>query len=154
MSEVIWKQPEIVRWSQRLLDSYEQLLGRSLIERKGSIQEQAQSLFLVPFVVVSHGIQSDPIFNYGNQTALDLWEITWQELTQTPSRLTAEPPNQEERQKLLRQVTEKGYIEHYQGIRISRTGKRFLIKDVTVWNMLNDGRYIGQAATYRHWSFL
>ena len=31
------------------------------------------------------------MLNYGNRAALTLWEMSWEELTRTPSRLTAEP---------------------------------------------------------------
>ena len=58
----------------------------------------------MPFVVASHGLQDDPILNYGNQVALDLWEMNWEQFTQTPSRLTAEPVNREERARMLEQA--------------------------------------------------
>jgi hypothetical protein len=35
----------------------------------------AQFLFEAPFVVVSHGIEANPILNYGNKKALTLWEL-------------------------------------------------------------------------------
>ena len=89
----LWQQPEIIRWSQILAQSYRQLLGRKLVDRSNTPEELAEALFHAPFVVVSHGTQADPILNYGNLKALQLWSLSWQELTQTPSRLTAEPVN-------------------------------------------------------------
>ncbi|MDB5385794.1 MAG: hypothetical protein JWM11_1440, partial [Planctomycetaceae bacterium] len=77
--------------SQILLNSYRLWTKRELIPRCGSELEQAKVLFESPFVVVSHGTQPDPILNYGNRTALELWEIDIPTLLQTPSRLTAEP---------------------------------------------------------------
>ncbi len=155
MRTQVWEKPAVIDWIQLLLDSYEKLLGYPLIEHGGEGREVSKTLFFAPFVLVSHGTQADPIFNYGNQTALSLWEMTWDELTRTPSRLTAEPPNQQEREELLKQVTEQGFVKNYQGIRISKTGKRFRIEDVTVWNIFTrEGIYRGQAATYRHWSYL
>ena len=59
-----------------------------------------------PFVLVAHGTEADPVLNYGNATALALWEMSWEELTRTPSRLTAEAPNREERARLLATVAE------------------------------------------------
>ncbi len=91
MPEEVWRQPEIIIWSQLLLDSYEKLLGHQLIERKANTEEQAKALFFAPFVVASHGTEADPIYNYGNQVLLDLWERGWDDLTKTPSRLSAEP---------------------------------------------------------------
>jgi MEKHLA domain len=51
----------------------------------------AEELFAAPFVIVSHDTQADPVLNYGNRAALTLWEMSWEELTRTPSRLTVEP---------------------------------------------------------------
>ena len=76
-------------------------------------------------MLVSHGMETDPVLNYGHRAAQTLWEMTWAELTRTPSRLTAEAPNREERARLLATVTAQGYIDNYSGIRISKTGRRF-----------------------------
>ena len=47
----------------------------------------------------------------------------------------------------LRQVAERGYVDDYEGIRISKSGKRFPIADVTVWQLIDvDGTIRGQAA--------
>ena len=87
----IWSNPVVVEWTQRLLNSYRHWTSRELIERIGEPEVQAYRLFQAPFVVVSHGAETDPVLNYGNQIALDLWEMRWDQLVQTPSRLTAEP---------------------------------------------------------------
>ena len=55
-----------VQW---LLDSFARLLGRELMARAGSVEEQAERLLHAPFVVVSHGTEADPILNYGNASA-------------------------------------------------------------------------------------
>lgn len=64
-------------------------------------QQQAQALFDAPSVVVSHQTQADPVLCYGNKRALALWEMDLPTLTSTPSRLTAEPVERAERQRLL-----------------------------------------------------
>jgi hypothetical protein len=105
--------------------------------------------------VVSNGLQDDPILNYGNNAALALWEMTWNELTHTPSRLTAEPPNQVERAQMLQLASQQGFIDDYRGIRISKTGKRFLVESAIVWNVVDSqGCKLGQAATFSQWRFL
>lgn len=150
----IWQQPEIIRWSQIMAESYQRLLGKNLIDSVDSPEELAKALFHAPFVLVSHGTQADPIFNYGNQTALQLWSLSWSEFIKTPSTSSAEPVNRAERGAMLKQAEEQGYIENYQGSRISRTGKRFLIKQVTIWNLTNEsGHKCGQAATYPVWEW-
>ncbi len=155
MIEKIWQQPEIIAWTDVLLDSYERLLENQLIKKNKNGAERAKELFFAPFVVVSHGREKDPILNYGNQIALDLWQMNWQDFITTPSRLTAEPINQEERQKILSKVTQDGFIDNYQGVRISSTGRRFAIEKAIIWNLVDgDNRPCGQAATFSHWSFL
>jgi hypothetical protein len=124
-----------------------------LLVRSGSIEDQAEALFAAPFVVVSHGAEPDPILNYGNQAALDLWEMEWEQLIHMPSRQTAEPVNQVERAHMLRLVEEQGYYDRYRGVRISATGRRFIVEGAVVWTVMDEqGRRIGQAATFSSWS--
>jgi hypothetical protein len=138
---------------QLMLDSFARLLGRDLIPRDGSPAEQAERLFRVPFVVVSHGTEADPILNYGNAAALALWEFTPEELRRTPSRLTAEPVHRDERARLMERTRRDGYVDDYSGIRISTTGRRFRIERAIVWNLADAaGIPRGQAATFAHWT--
>lgn len=154
MYEEIWKQPQIVLWSQILLNSYEKRLKQPLIEKDEPLV-QAKALFFAPFIVVSHGTQNDPILNYGNQMALKLWEMTWDELIAMPSRLTAEPIARQEREKMLALAARQGYIDNYSGIRIAKSGKRFLIEEAIIWNLTDpQEQACGQAATFSKWSFL
>jgi hypothetical protein len=151
----IYQPPEIVRWSCCLVSSYRQWLGRDLIALHEDDRLLAQRLFKAPFVVVSHGMQADPILNYGNLTALELWEMDWSQFTQTPSRQTAEPVHRDERATMLAQLNAQGYIDNYQGIRISSRGRRFRIEQAIVWNVVDaDGARLGQAATFAQWQFL
>lgn len=148
-----WAHPSIISWSQLLLDSFYRWIGRDLIERNSSPTKQAQALFGAPFVVISHGTEPDPILNYGNQAALDLWEMTWEQMTRTPSRQTAEPVDQEERTRMLALAEEQGYFTGYRGVRISATGRRFVVEGATVWNVLDHrNQLVGQAGTFSHWS--
>jgi hypothetical protein len=138
-----------------LLRSFAHWTGRSLIDPTLSESEQARQLFIAPFAVVSHNTAPDPIFNYGNQTALKLFELSWDEFTALPSRQSAEPMQQDERAQLLAQVTQQGYVDNYRGVRITKSGRRFLIEKGLVWNLLDEnGAYYGQAATFSEWSFL
>ncbi len=154
-TESYWNNPKIIQWTQYLLDSYILLVKQELIPRDGTPTDQAERLFNSTFVVASHGLQDDPVLNYGNQTALDLWEMDWDTFTQTPSRLTAEPVNREERARMLQQAQMQGYISDYRGVRISRTGKRFIVEQAMIWNIQQlDGTALGQGATFFTWEFL
>lgn len=138
-----------------LARSYKHLTGRDLVSGALNARDLAERIFNAPFVVVSHGTETDPVLNYGNLAAQKLWEMSWDEFTHTPSRLTAEAPNREERARLLSAVTARGYIDDYSGIRISKTGRRFKIGQATVWNLItDDGSPCGQAATFSRWEFL
>jgi len=146
------------RWiahSQALLDSFRERVGRELILRGGDAGEQAKRLFDAPLIVVSHGTEADPILNYGNATALSLWELSPQELLATPSRLTAQAEVREAREHVLAETARKGFVSGYTGVRVSRTGRRFRIVDATIWNVTDaDGRPFGQAASFARWEAL
>ncbi|BFU89290.1 MAG: MEKHLA domain-containing protein [Nitrospira sp.] len=150
---VQWNEPRIVQWSQWLLDSYRHWTGNELIERAGDRNQQARTLFEASFVVVSHGVEPDPILNYGNQTALDLWELSWDRFIKTPSRLTSEADDRAERGRMLERAKLNGYFDGYRGVRISSTGRRFLVEHALIWNVIDSiGNPIGQAATFSQWS--
>lgn len=151
----IWQKPEIITWSQVLLDSYEKLLGHQLIERNGNAEAQAKALFFAPLVVASHGTQADPILNYGNQKALALWEMTWDNFTKTPSRMTAEPEIREDRKQMLSQAVSQDFMEINKFVRITSRGRRFLVDKAIVWNLFDArNKPCGQAATFSKWEFL
>jgi hypothetical protein len=138
---------------QLLLDSFARLLGRELLDRSGTPARQARQLWQAPFIVVSHGTEADPVLTYGNAAALALWEMSWAELTQTPSRLTAEPVHRDERARLLARTQVQGFVDDYSGIRISKTGRRFRIEQAIVWNLTDAvGNQLGQAATFDRWT--
>ena len=147
--------PEIISHSKLLYDSFASVTGRTLLEGQFTPEEIAGQLYEAPFVLLSHGTQPDPIFNYANKTAQRLWEMDWQQFTQLPSRLSAEPVAVAERQAMLEEAKRKGYISDYNGVRISSTGRRFIIKDAILWNIYDSaGTYQGQAATFKEWEFL
>ena len=138
----------------RLLASYRHFTGRDLLgeDRDGSLQD-ARSLYRAPIFVASHGGGEDPVFNYGNLTAQRLFELDWAAFTSMRSRFTAEAPNRAERARLLERVRVDGFIDDYAGVRISATGRRFRIEGATVWTVLDEeGRAIGQAATFAKWT--
>jgi MEKHLA domain len=153
MTALPWQQPAVIEHSQRLLTSFHHWTGQMLID--AAPESLAQRLFEADFVVVSHGTQADPIFNYGNQAALDLWEFDWDRFTQLPSRRSAEPVSQAERDRLLATAQSRGYSRDYRGIRISRSGRRFWIEDVVLWTVLDERQQpCGQAATFSSWRFV
>jgi hypothetical protein len=137
------------------MDSYRRWTGKSLLDEAVQSGRPFDRLFQAPIVVLSHGTEADPVLNFGNRAALRLWEMDWETFTRTPSRLTAEPMEREERDLFLRAVSDNGYVDHYTSVRISSTGRRFYIMQATVWNLLDDpGELRGQAAAFREHRFI
>ena len=154
-ADLIWKTDFVIAHTACLARSLKHCTGRDLLPDIRDANELAQKVFAAPFVLVSHGTEFDPILNYGNRAALELWKMSWDELTQTPSRFTAEAPNREERARLLAEVTRQGFIDNYSGVRISKSGQRFRIARATVWNLIaENGEPCGQAAMFDQWEFL
>jgi hypothetical protein len=151
----IWQADFVKVQTARLARSLKHWTGRELLPGISDPVELAQKVFEAPFVLVSHGTEADPVLNYGNAAALALWEMSWEELKRTPSRLTAEAPNREDRAKLLETVSRYGFIDDYSGVRISKSGRRFRIERATVWNLLTtEGNPCGQAAMFDRWEFI
>lgn len=138
-----------------LHSSFRHYVGRDLAGLAWQGESTALALHQSPFVLLSHNTNADPIFTYGNQKALEVFEMEWETLTQLPSRYSAEALLREEREHLLQTVARQGYIDHYAGVRISSSGRRFLIRQAIVWNVRDaQGHYAGQAAYFDQWEYL
>ena len=133
-----------------IVESYRRLTGKALIDNAPSdIAALRAAVWNAPRAIVAHGTEDDPIFFYGNRLALQLFEMSFDEFARLPSRLSAEPLAQEARVKLLEKVARQGYVDGYSGLRIARSGRRFMIVDTTVWNLLDAaGVRHGQAAVF------
>jgi hypothetical protein len=147
-----FEQPGVIAYSALLAESFGRLLGRPLISGKGDI---AKALYHAPFVLVSHDARPDPVFRYANLAAQGVFGYGWEEFVTLPSRLSAEPVLREERQALLDRAARDGYVDDYRGIRIAKSGRRFLIRECILWNVA-DARGVrhGQAAMFAHWDNL
>jgi hypothetical protein len=138
-----------------LRESYRRLTGRDLIAPNTAAADAPSLLDCAGFAVVSHGTEADPVFNYANHCALDLFATNWAAFTRLPSRFSAEEPNRDSRAALLARVAQHGFADDYRGVRIGVDGRRFMIEDATVWNVSNErGEPAGQAARIGRWHFL
>jgi hypothetical protein len=133
---------------------YMRLTQRHLIGPHPKPAAFAKKLYEAPFVVLAHDNAPDPVFFYANLAAQTLFEMGWAEITASPSRFSAEPLAQAARQELLDRVTRDGFIDDYEGVRVSKSGQRFHISQATVWNLYKSDQRIGQAATFAHWTLL
>jgi hypothetical protein len=145
----------LARQTRILCASYQHWTGLRLIDAEPDSPEAIQRLFTAPFAVASHDTQLDPVFNYANRQALELFGMAWEEITRLPSRYSAEPLAREERARLLQRVERYGYVDDYSGVRIARGGRRFMIQNATVWNLIDEkGARCGQAAMIKEWAAL
>lgn len=126
--------------------SFRRLTGKPLVE---ACDDLLKALWDAPQAILAHGTEADPLFFFGNAVALAAFETTLEAFIGMPSRLSAEAPLREERQLLLDRVSAQGFIDDYSGVRISTTGRKFLITSATVWNLIDaDGLVQGQAAAF------
>jgi len=133
-----------------IAESYQRLTGKPLLPEMPLKDDQLRNaMWHAPFAIVAHGTEADPIFFYGNRYALQHFEMSFEEFARLPSRLSAEPVAQEAREKALARVAQAGYIAGYSGMRVAKSGRRFMITDCTIWNLLDaQGAYHGQAAIF------
>jgi PAS domain-containing protein len=129
-----------------LVDSHQRFVGEPLVDPVATarwLYEEA------PFGLLAHDADADPRFVYANRTAQRCFEYGWDEFTGLRSRLSAEPDRQEDRNRLLTEVREHNFSTGYRGLRIAKSGRRFWIEDVTMWNLVTDsGVRVGQAAVF------
>jgi PAS domain-containing protein len=130
-----------------LTESYARIVGAPLVPEG----KDAEWLYReAPFVVLAHSTDPDPNFIYANKAAQACFEYSWEEFLALPSRFSAEPIEQAERERLLDQVARNGFLSGYRGIRVAKSGRRFLIEGGVVWELIDqDGVRHGQAATFR-----
>lgn len=138
-----------------ITSSLKKLANIEIVDFSLSLEEQAKQAYSSAYVLLAHNAANEPVFNYANQTAQTLFEMSWEEITNLPSKYSAESDEREKREELLADVAEKGYSKNYSGIRISKTGRRFEIKDAVIWNVYDaENNRIGQAALFDKYNYL
>lgn len=89
------------------------------------------------------------MLNYATTAALELWELEWERFVQLESKYTAEPAERGMRSELLAASIQQGMVDNYTGVRISATGRRFEIRNATIWSVADAvGRRVGTAAMF------
>jgi hypothetical protein len=150
-SESIPDFPHVAEFSTLLASSFLHWTGTPLTNEV----DVPYALYNAPFALVAHGTEPDPVFCYANLAAQKLWNMDWRAFTRLPSRLSAEPAVAAERERLLKQAAEMGFVDQYQGVRITSDGKRFRIHNTVLWNVVDSmGTMHGQAAVIREWEWL
>jgi PAS domain-containing protein len=137
-----------------LTTSYQRVVARPLLPGTVAASDASRWLYNhAPFILLAHDTSPDPVFVYANRAAQRRFEYSWDEFIRLPSRLSAEEPNRDERQAFLNEVLRRGFVDDYQGLRKTRSGRRFRIESATVWNLIDvDGDLRGQAALVPRWT--
>lgn len=140
-------------FARLLTDSHRRLTGRALARAEAGERPEAAWLYHeAPFCLLAHDTTPDPCFIYANRAAQARFGYRLDEFLGLPSRLSAEAPDRDERQRLLDAVARRGFIDDYRGLRIARSGRRFWIERATIWNLVDErGAPAGQAACFRDW---
>ena len=141
--------------AELLLGSFHHWTGRHLVDPMLTGRARYRALYRAEFGLVSHNTDTDPVFNYANATAQELFELDWDSFVRLPSRESAEQVDREERERIMARVTRHGFIDNYSGVRVSASGRRFRIEHTTIWNLIDTtGDYRGQAAVFTGWTLL
>ena len=150
-----WLHPQSRRWAELILNSHQRAFGRPLLacDRSEDLGRlRCQELFSSASAVLAHDTSHDPALIYANASALQLWQTTWQGLIGLPSRLTAPESERRGREDALIRAHQQEAIESYSGLRISRCGRRFIIRNARIWSVHDDAQTLcGQAASISEW---
>jgi hypothetical protein len=139
-----WLEPPAQQLAACILRSHRAGFGRPLLGASDP-EHQAQELFACPTVVLAHdgsdpGGDPGPRLIYANAAALRLWE---------------RPQERRGRARMLLQALHQHAIAGYCGVRISRSGRRFQIRNARLWTLWTDaGQPCGQAAAFSDWWWL
>ncbi|MBT6843704.1 MAG: MEKHLA domain-containing protein [Candidatus Melainabacteria bacterium] len=136
--------PELQSYIKLVLTSYQNYTGTTLAK-------DINDLYNADFISASHSFYDDNLtrFVFANLKAQELWQMTWDEFLGLESKYSANPNERSERDELLAKVKQEGIIYNYSGMRVSKTGQEFLVKDATVWNVNDsEGKLIGQAVKF------
>lgn len=143
-------------WFADLLESsYRRFTGGYLSQvARTAPQEVAEWLYAsAPFGLLVHDGDAEPRYVYANRTAQQFFGYSWAEFVGMPSRLSAAAADQADRDALLQAVSDRGHVSGYRGLRIAKSGRRFWIENVTMWNLVDAGGVChGQAAVFATWT--
>ncbi len=133
--------------------TYLKLVGTSLLPEGLDPDAAARWMYQdAPFCLLVHNTAADPRFIYANRAAQACFGFTWAEMTQLASRQSAEAPDQADRDRLIEAVRRAGFATGYRGLRIAKSGRRFWIENVTMWQVAEPGgRVCAEAAVYSQW---
>jgi len=137
-----------------LNESYRHWTDHYLVEQRDP-GEVLAALNEAKFVLISYGLEEDPIFNYANLRALSLFGYEHLAFLQLPNRETFVPEATAGRIGQSVRVEHEGVLSDYRGTRLTKAGKPIVIDDGVVWQLIDNlGRVHGYATQLNSWHFL
>jgi len=127
------------------------VFDRMAIKREAELDDIAAVNKNERFVLISHNTEDNPIYNYGNIACLSTFSRSWEELCQIPSSesVVFKSVDHALREKLMKKVTDEGFVEGASGIRTRGDGRFIQLRGAVVWNCYNEeGVYYGQACLF------
>lgn len=120
-------------------NSLRKLTGKGIRERIGYEEKDHEDLYQEycmndRYVIVSHGTEDDPIYNFSNVAGLEAFVRSWDDFILLPSRLSVvlQSKDEELRIELMSKVTNDGFVEGASGIRVRGDGKFIQLVDAVV----------------------
>lgn len=141
---------DIDEWVRVSSDSLKRFTGVSLLELMDGVSTIHNVHDNERYAVLSHGNQTDPIYNYFNKGALLTFQWPESEIYALPSRYSA-PDGfvRADRAKMMQTVVEQHVRIIPIAIRQTKAGECFQLTNVTLWNVYDDnGVRVGQTAIF------
>lgn len=103
-------------------------------------------------MLLSVGLEQQPVFNYGNVKSLLMFGCDLAELVQQVAIEAVPEDLQTEEQAALSKVAEEGAVAEYHSQRITPKQKRWHVRDGKIWTLKDSlGRFHGLAYCFKDW---
>lgn len=138
-------------WVRLSSESLYKFTGQSLLDVMDDVSSFDEIHSNERFAVLSHGNQTDPIYNYFNKAALNQFEWPESEIYSLPSRYSApDGALRSDREQMLKTVEQQEEVRIIPtAIRQTKSGTQFQLTNVTLWNVFDDsGVRVGQTAWF------
>lgn len=102
------------------------------------------------FVVLSHGNQTDPIYNYENAAGFRVFRWPAERYYKLPSRYSApEGANRQAREAMIDSTVAQDVIYIDEAVRVRYPNATVTLRDAILWNVYDDdGNRVGQTALF------
>lgn len=136
-------------WIRLSSNSLERITGKTLyetihVETAQQVHENER------YAVLSHDTAGDPVYNYGNRAAVEVFKWPEDEFYQLPSRYSAPDGTiRNSRSTDIQDAIDSDLKTIALAIRQTKHGELFQLTDVMLWNVYDDdGHRVGQTAIY------